>query len=146
MKGWNGLVIQVHKQRRRDAEHITNLFMAAWAAASALRMVIIVDDDVDIYNADEVLWALNTRVNPKEDLIMVPPGTRIAGQSGESLGPVSPVWRMGFDATVPWDHRWQYWRGEFPEVKLENWFTPEDIARVRSMQSEYARLIAEKRV
>jgi len=146
MKGWNGLVIQVRKQKRRDAEHITNLFMAAWAAVSALRMVIIVDDDVDIYNADEVLWALNTRVNPKEDLILVPPGTRIAGQSGEVVGPVSPVWRMGFDATIPWDSRWQYWRGEFPEVKLENWFTPEEIGQVRSMQSEYARLIAEKRV
>lgn len=146
MKGWNGLVIQVHKRRRRDEEHITNLFLAAWAASSALRMVIVVDDDVDIYNADEVLWALNTRVDPKKNLILVPPGTRIAGQSGESLGPLAPVWRMGFDATVPWESRWQYWRGEFPKVNLEKWFTKDDIARVRAMQSEYARVIAEKRV
>jgi 4-hydroxy-3-polyprenylbenzoate decarboxylase len=146
MKGWNGLVIQVHKRQRRDEEHITNLFMAAWAASSALRMVIIVDDDVDIYNAEEVLWALNTRVDPKTDLIMVPPGTRSAGQSGEVTSPVSPVWRMGFDATVPWDYRWQYWRGEFPKVDLEKWFTPKEIARVRAMQSDYARLIADKRV
>ena len=146
MKGWNGLVIQVHKRRRRDEEHITNLFMAAWAASSALRMVIIVDDDVDIYNAEEVLWALNSRVDPKTDLIMVPPGTRSAGQSGEVTSPVSPVWRMGFDATVPWDYRWQYWRGEFPKVDLEKWFTPKEIARVRAMQSDYARLIADKRV
>ena len=146
MKGWNGVVIQVSKKRRRDEEHITNLFMAAWAASSALRMVVVVDDDVDIYSADEVLWAINTRVNPKEDLILVPPGTRISGTAGEAIGPTAPVLRMGFDATVPYEHKWQYWRGEYPQVDLERWFSGDEIARVQAMQSEYARLLISKRV
>jgi len=27
----------------------------------------VVDEDVDIYNIEDVLWALTTRVNPKEE-------------------------------------------------------------------------------
>jgi len=146
MMGSTGIVIQVKKQRRRNEELIKNLILAAWAFCSVLRMVVVVDEDVDIYSADEVLWALITRVNADEDLILMPPGTSWAGTLGRTIGPTAPVWRMGFDATVPLEHKWQYWRGEFPEVDLGKWFTMDEITRVRALQSEYAKLLAEKRV
>jgi 4-hydroxy-3-polyprenylbenzoate decarboxylase len=31
-----------------------------------------VDDDVDIYNDWEILWSLNTRVDPATDIITIP--------------------------------------------------------------------------
>lgn len=146
MMGLLGIVIQVKKQRRRDEEHIKDLILAAWAFCSNLRMVVVVDEDVDIYNANEIIWALNTRINAKEDLILMPPGASWAGIKGKTIGPTAPVWRMGFDATVPFEHKWQYWRGEFPKVDLGKWFSQDEIAKVRALQSEYAKLMAEKRV
>lgn len=146
MMGWLGVVIQVRKQRKRTEEHIKNLILTAWTFCSILRVVVVVDEDVDIYNADELIWALCTRVNVKDDLIVMPPGTSWAGTKGRTIGPTAPVWRMGFDATVPLEYKWQYWRGEFPEVELGKWFTRDEIARVRTLQSEYAKVLAEKRV
>lgn len=145
MKGINGIVIQVHKQRRRDEDHIRNLILTAWAVCSSLRMVVVVDEDVNIYDADEIMWTLTTRVNPRNDLIMMPP-SRIVGQADGSARPTAPAWRMGFDATAPLEYKWQYFRGEYPKVELERWLSKQEISRVRAQQSEYAQLIAEKRV
>jgi len=141
MMGLLGIVIRVRKQRKRDEEHIRDLILAAWASCSALRTVIVVDEDVDIYNADEIIWALNTRVNPNEDVILMSPST-----TEKAIGPAAPGRRMGFDATVPIEHKQLYSRGEFLKVDLERWLTKDEIARVRALQSEYARLFAEKRV
>jgi len=35
-------------------------------------VAIAVDEDVDIYNAEEVLWAISTRFNPAIDAIVIP--------------------------------------------------------------------------
>ena len=146
MLGTLGLVIQIKKERRRDESYIKNLILLAWASCPSLRIVIVVDEDVDIYSAEDIMWALSTRVNAKDNLILMPPGVSWAGQQGEEIGPSAPTWRMGFDATVPLEHKWQYFRGEFPSVNLENWFTKDQIAKVRASQSEYARFFAERRV
>lgn len=43
------------------------------AAANALPKVIVtVDEDVNIFNADDILWAVNTRVNPEKDITVIP--------------------------------------------------------------------------
>ena len=36
------------------------------------KVVIAVDADVDIFNHSELLWALVTRVNPQEDVVIIP--------------------------------------------------------------------------
>lgn len=36
------------------------------------KVSIAVDDDIDIYNPGDVLWAVATRVNPKDDIIVIP--------------------------------------------------------------------------
>lgn len=141
MMGLLGTVIQVKKQTRRDEEHIRDLILAAWASCSVLRTVVVVDEDVDIYNADEIIWALNTRINPNEDLILMSPGT-----TGKVTGPAASVWRIAFDATVPFKYKQHYSRGEFLKVDLERWLTRNEIAGVRALQSEYARLLAKKGV
>lgn len=33
--------------------------------------VVVVDDDIDVYNEQEVVWALNTRVNPMKDVDLI---------------------------------------------------------------------------
>ena len=72
------------------------------------KVAIAVDEDVDIFNNTEVIWAINTRVDPAED-IMVLPGMRIIPMdpTGKEFGTTGqPTWhRIGgkviIDATKP---------------------------------------------
>ncbi len=62
---------------------------------------IVVDSDIDIYDDNEVMWAIATRSQPKEDLIVLD-GMRIPSSSDPSLiGPPYSMSKMGLDATIP---------------------------------------------
>lgn len=37
-----------------------------------LRMVVVVDDDIDIYNEEEMAWAIGTRMDAAQDLLVIP--------------------------------------------------------------------------
>jgi 4-hydroxy-3-polyprenylbenzoate decarboxylase len=115
-------------------------------AANSMRMVVVVDDDVDIYNTDEVLWAIITRCDFGDALVELPPGGSWSTTKNRPMSPSTPKPRLGFDCTVPVSAKVNFNRGEFTKVDLTKWYTPEQIARVRSIQSEYAKLLAEKRV
>ena len=64
-----------------------------------LKLVVVVDDDVNVFNEAEVLWALSTRFQADQDLVMVP------GTMGVILDPSASdnglTARMGMDATKP---------------------------------------------
>ncbi|MCL5735112.1 MAG: UbiD family decarboxylase [Actinobacteria bacterium] len=78
-----------------------NVAMAAFAADSFLKYVIVVDDDVNIMKDAEVLHAIATRVRADHDVFMV------TGSRGSPLDPASYdpgkgshlVTKMGIDAT-----------------------------------------------
>lgn len=70
IKQSSGVVFQIKKTRNRDEGLQRNLLMAAHSAELAMSLAIIVDEDVDIYSADELLWAITTKVNPASDIIM----------------------------------------------------------------------------
>lgn len=65
------------------------------------RNIIIVDDEVDPFNLNEVMWALSTRVRGSEDIIVIP------GTPGLPLLPADLGVRIGrkliIDATTPID-------------------------------------------
>jgi 3-polyprenyl-4-hydroxybenzoate decarboxylase len=109
-------------------------------------MVVLVDDDVDIYDANEVIWAMVTRCDAGEAMMLVPPSGNWSTTRVRPISPSTPKARVGFYCTVPFDAKVQFNRGEFSKVDLGKWFTTEQVARVRAMQCEYARLLAEKRV
>jgi 4-hydroxy-3-polyprenylbenzoate decarboxylase len=80
--------------------------------ASSANCVIVTDDDIDITNPDEIIWALSTRVDPHEDVILTSP---IGGYPLNPAGSVRPVEfpltgrtditmvsKMGIDATLKW--------------------------------------------
>jgi 2,5-furandicarboxylate decarboxylase 1 len=35
-------------------------------------MVVVVDDDIDIYNEEEMAWAIGTRMDAAQDLLVIP--------------------------------------------------------------------------
>lgn len=77
--------------------------MAAMAALSTelyTKYVIVVDDDVDIFDMNDVFWAIATRVRAEKDIFFVP------GCKGAILDPSSDpenftLTKMGVDATRP---------------------------------------------
>jgi 2,5-furandicarboxylate decarboxylase 1 len=64
--------------------------------------VIVVDDDVDIYDMDDVMWAVATRMRAEKDIFMVP-GVKSAIIDPTSDPKTFTVTKMGIDATAPID-------------------------------------------
>jgi 2,5-furandicarboxylate decarboxylase 1 len=66
--------------------------------------VIVVDDDVDIYDMDDVMWAVATRMQAEKDIFMVP-GVKSAIIDPTSDPKTFTVTKMGIDATAPIDEK-----------------------------------------
>jgi UbiD family decarboxylase len=74
--------------------------MSALGTEFYTKHVIVVDDDVDIFDTNDVMWAVATRVRPDKDIFFIP------GAKGAILDPTSDpenftVTKMGIDATKP---------------------------------------------
>jgi 2,5-furandicarboxylate decarboxylase 1 len=64
------------------------------------KYVVVVDEDVDIYDAEDVMWAISTRVRAEKDIIMIP-GVKSAIIDPTSDPLTFTVTKMGIDATAP---------------------------------------------
>lgn len=76
-----------------------NVILAALGSAKRPKLVVVVEEDVDIYDDVKVLWAICTRVQPDRDVMIVPSvGSAPLDPSTPEPG-LSAV--MGIDATRP---------------------------------------------
>ena len=116
--------VRIKKMYQGHAKQVAN---ALWAARpSHFKNVIVVDEDIDIHDADQLEWAFAYRVDAKDDGVVVFPGT-----PGMGLDPsTDPRWRdyavfgrarwnrLLIDATKEW--RWgprEEWGGDrYPPV------------------------------
>jgi len=74
--------------------------LSALGAWRYIKLAVVVDDDVDVTDISDVLWAIATRVQPDEDVFTLPKAT------GNPLDPSSEdgaTSKMGIDATQPVD-------------------------------------------
>jgi len=69
---------------------------AVWAAVNLIKQVIVVDDDIDPWNAYEVEWASATRAKPDRDYLTIP-GVR--ADRSEPLEQGGTITKLGIDAT-----------------------------------------------
>ncbi len=74
------------------------VLLAALASRARCKIVVAVDRDIDIKNVNDILWAINTRSQPDQDVIIVPrvphcelDPSAVDGGSGA----------MAIDATIP---------------------------------------------
>ena len=96
--------------------------LQAIAQAQNLQTVVVVDDDIDVFNEEDVLWAVNTYVDPARDIDLIknlrpPSDPRGLGSS-----------RVLIDATRP-THKAFPTRLRVPpeameKVRLEEWLDP----------------------
>lgn len=95
--GWLHAIISIEKQKDEDAK---NAIMAAFGAHGSLKHAVAVDTDIDVYDPSEVEWALATRFQGDEDLVI------IKNTRGSTLDPSGDqeqglTTKVGFDATRP---------------------------------------------
>ena len=91
--GW--CVISMKKEREGEQK---NVMAAAISVDAYIKQCMVVDEDVDVFNPVEALWAFSFRVNPERDITIIP---------GMWLSPLDPTSNQGtsakvlIDATVP---------------------------------------------
>jgi UbiD family decarboxylase len=66
-----------------------------------LKLVVVVDEDVDIFNESEVLWAMATRMQASRDVIITPQNIGMGCILDPSSDESSRSSKMGIDATKP---------------------------------------------
>lgn len=99
------MVIISLKQRYKGEAR--NVIMSALGDLSRPKFVVVVDDDIDIFDPVKVLWAMNFCMQPAEDIIIIP---SVAGGPLDPSVPEKDVTSViGIDATRPFGV-------EFPEV------------------------------
>jgi UbiD family decarboxylase len=95
--GWLHAVIAIEKQLDGDGK---NALLAAFAAHPSLKHAAVVDSDINVFDASEVEWAIATRFQAKEDLIIIENarGSTLDSSADQETGLTS---KMGVDATRP---------------------------------------------
>jgi len=97
---WLHAVVQIEKQNSDDGK---KAIKAAFEGHKSLKHCVIVDEDVNIYNQNDVEWAIATRFQADKDAVILP------NQRGSSLDPSGDLTegkkartcKMGLDATIP---------------------------------------------
>lgn len=74
---------------------------AAFAVDHNLKMAVVVDEDVDVFNEQEVLWAMATRLQADRDIFIVPQSMGMGETLDPSTDELSRTAKMGIDATKP---------------------------------------------
>ena len=89
--------LAVKVKKRLEGEQ-KNIIFGAFASHADIKLVTVVDDDVDVHNSISVEWAIATRFQASSDTIIV------GGALGSKLDPSGKdglVDKMGLDATKP---------------------------------------------
>ena len=118
-------ILQIKKSMASDQGRERQAALLALSAFSELKTVILVDEDVDPFDSNDVLWALNTRYQGDIDTIFIP-GVRChpldPSQSPEYSWTIRDrgiACKTIFDCTVPYELKDKFKRAKFTEVDLE---------------------------
>ncbi len=88
--------------KKRYPGHARKVMFALWSLGllSLTKVVIVVDDDVNVHNMSEVIWAVTTRFDPSRDVVIIPdcPIDSLDHSTyRQNIGG-----KMGIDATRKW--------------------------------------------
>jgi UbiD family decarboxylase len=88
--------VAIKQSRPGEAKHVIPIVLGI---DHYLKLVIVVDDDIDVFDESEVLWAVATRMQADRDLVT------IGGSLGAMLDPSADergvTAKLGIDATRP---------------------------------------------
>ncbi len=120
-------VLQVKKTVPSDEGRQRQMALLAFSAFSELKHVFLVDEDVDPFDLNDVLWAMNTRFQGDADIITIP-GVRCHPLDPSNSPEFSPsikdsgiACKTIFDCTVPFNQKERFKRCSFKEVDPKKW-------------------------
>jgi 4-hydroxy-3-polyprenylbenzoate decarboxylase len=109
-------ILQIGKRSAGDEGRQRQAALTAFAAFPELKHVILVDEDVNIFDSNDVLWAMTVRYQGDTDTVFIP------GVRGAALDPSRPpdgtTCKTIFDCTVPFHLKERFRRAEFLDVDL----------------------------
>lgn len=97
---WLHGVVQIEKKHPDDGKKAIE---AAFNGHKSMKHVVIVDENVDIYNPNAIEWAIATRFQGDKDLIIKPdqPGSSLDPSGKHETGKKTLTTKVGVDATIP---------------------------------------------
>jgi len=89
------VVVSIDKQNDGEPK---NAMFAAFASSQEIKRVVVVDEDVDIFDPVDVEWAIATRFQAGKDTLIVERalGNKLDPSSNDGISD-----KMGIDATIP---------------------------------------------
>ncbi|MGQ9725856.1 MAG: UbiD family decarboxylase [Candidatus Bathycorpusculaceae bacterium] len=95
--GWLHGIISIEKQLEGDGK---NALLAAFAAHPSLKHAVVVDSDINVFDPNDVEWAIATRFQANEDIVIInnARGSTLDSSADQETGLTS---KMGLDATKP---------------------------------------------
>ena len=119
-------IIQIHKDDEADEGIQRQAALLAFSAFKELKTVILVDEDVDIFDMNDVMWTVNTRFQADQDLLVLPgmrnhpldPSER-PEYDPKSIRTQGMSSKLVIDGTVPYDMKDQFVRAQF--MKVPDW-------------------------
>jgi UbiD family decarboxylase len=126
-------VVAIRQRYAGHAKQVGHAVLACSSAARNGRYIVVVDEDIDVTDIKEVLWAMETRVDPYTDIELIdgcwstpldprmPPEKKASGDHTNS--------RAIFYAVRPW-----HWRDQFPQVsRSERELRQQVVAKYRDV-------------
>lgn len=117
-------ILQFRKAEPRDEGRPRQAAITAFAAFPELKHVVLVDEDVDLFDSNEVLWAMTTRYQGDVSTVFLP-GVRCHPLDPSQIPEFSPSipapgisCKTIFDCTVPYALKDHFRRAEFLEVDV----------------------------
>ncbi|MDD2438845.1 MAG: UbiD family decarboxylase [Methanosarcinaceae archaeon] len=103
-------IVQIEKQTEGDGK---NAIMAAFAAHTSLKHVVVVDEDIDIFDPNDVEFAIATRVKGDKDLLII---SNVRGSSLDPRGASDgTTTKLGIDATKVLAEKENFKRAKIPK-------------------------------
>jgi UbiD family decarboxylase len=103
-------IVQIHKEQADDG---VKAIEAAFKAHKSLKHVLVVDDDIDIFDPSDLEYAIATRFRADKNLII---HSDVRGSSLDPMcSPNGNTAKMGLDATMTLGEEWKFKRADIWE-------------------------------
>jgi 2,5-furandicarboxylate decarboxylase 1 len=106
------LVVSMKKRNEGEAK---NVILASFAGHYDVKKVIVVDEEIDIFDLEQVDWCVATRFQAKRDLVVINDalGSKLDPSTEDGVGS-----KIGLDCTVPLNaHPFDYEVTRIPGIK-----------------------------
>lgn len=97
---WLHAIVQIVKQKEDDGKKAIE---AAFKGHTSLKHCVVIDEDIDIYDMNEVEWSIATRFQVDKNTLVFrnQPGSSIDPSASQEAGKKALTAKAGIDATIP---------------------------------------------